>query len=222
LQHITGWWSSFGAAAALSDLDGDGLPNDACYVDMRTDQVIVAPVSGTGERYRPFALDFNRGGTKLYDRETMSPVGCLPGDFDEDGRIDIFVYFYGRTPILLLSRPTSTDIAALGARDFMPVDIIPGGQIWVTGSITSADLDGDGHLELIVANYQADEDRRCGSHRRMFRGAGCISRRPAEGLGSGGRRERYRRRPAAGALRRQRYGARPPALEPVEARSHPL
>ena len=156
LQHITGWWSSFGAAAALSDLDGDGLPNDACYVDMRTDQVIVAPVSGTGERYPPFALDFNRGGAKLYDRETMSPVGCLPGDFDEDGRIDILVYFYGRTPILLLSRATSTDIAALGARDFMPVDIIPGGQIWVTGSITSADLDGDGHLELIVANYQAD------------------------------------------------------------------
>ena len=42
---------------ALADLDADGLPNDVCRVEPRTDQVIVAPVPGTGDRYRPFALD---------------------------------------------------------------------------------------------------------------------------------------------------------------------
>ena len=33
---------------------------------------------------------------------------------------------------------------------------IPGGEIWVTGSATLADLDGDGHVELILINYFAD------------------------------------------------------------------
>src|SRR5262249_18041461 len=41
-------------------------------------------------------------------------------------------------------------------KNFVPVDIIPGDHIWVTGSATLADLDGDGHLELVVANYMAD------------------------------------------------------------------
>jgi hypothetical protein len=156
LRHLAGWWSQWGAAAALNDLDGDGLANDVCHVDTRTDQVIVAPVPGTGDRYKPFAVDFNLGGVKLFDRATMAPMGCLPGDFDEDGRIDIVVYFYGRTPLLLLSRSAPGEEARLGPKSFTPVDIIPGGQIWVTGSATTADLDGDGHLELIVANYAAD------------------------------------------------------------------
>src|SRR5262249_7810258 len=37
LEHIAAWISSVGAAVALHDLDGDGLPNDVCYVDTRTD-----------------------------------------------------------------------------------------------------------------------------------------------------------------------------------------
>ena len=41
LRHIGVFLSAFGAAAALNDLDGDGLANDVCYVDTRTDQVIV-------------------------------------------------------------------------------------------------------------------------------------------------------------------------------------
>src|SRR5690348_2578975 len=48
LQRISAWISSTGAAATLADMDGDGLPNDLCYVDPRTDLVTVAPVPGTG------------------------------------------------------------------------------------------------------------------------------------------------------------------------------
>src|SRR6185436_4387767 len=36
------------------------------------------------------------------------------------------------------------------ARDILPA------EIWVTGSATTADLDGDGHLDLIFANYFKD------------------------------------------------------------------
>jgi enediyne biosynthesis protein E4 len=156
LSHFAGYWSQWGAGAALNDLDGDGLPNDVCYVDTRTDQVIVAPVPGAGERYKPFALNFNSGATKLFDRATMAPMGCLPADFDEDGRIDLLVYFAGRTPVLLLSRASEDGDGRLSAKNFVPVDIIPGGQIWVTGSATTADLDGDGHLDLVIVNYLAD------------------------------------------------------------------
>src|SRR5580704_7775866 len=95
LRHLAGWISSVGAAVALNDLDADGLPNDLCYVDVRTDQIIVAPVPGTGIRYRPFALDAG----PLFQRATMAPMGCLPGDMNEDGRVDLLVYYWGRTPI---------------------------------------------------------------------------------------------------------------------------
>src|SRR5690349_518964 len=57
LNRISAWVSGLGAAATLADLDGDGLPNDVCYVDPRTDLVTVAPVPGTGDRYKPFVLD---------------------------------------------------------------------------------------------------------------------------------------------------------------------
>src|SRR5690349_14296155 len=56
LERISAWVSSTGAAATLADLDGDGLPNDVCYVDPRTDLVTVAPVPGTGDRYKAFTL----------------------------------------------------------------------------------------------------------------------------------------------------------------------
>ena len=156
LRHLGWFMSAFGAAASLNDLDGDGLPNDVCYVDTRTDQVIVAPVPGTGDRYRPFALNFEAGGAKLFDRERMVPSGCVPGDLDEDGRIDLIVHFWGRTPVVFLSRPAQNGDDRLGPRNFVPVELIPGGAVWSTNTITLADLDGDGHLDLIVANYFAD------------------------------------------------------------------
>src|SRR5712672_3381884 len=40
---IASWISTVGAGIALGDLDGDGLSNDACLVDPRTDQVILTP-----------------------------------------------------------------------------------------------------------------------------------------------------------------------------------
>src|SRR5689334_7396380 len=57
-EKIRAWISSVGAAVAMNDLDGDGLANDICLVDPRTDQVVVTPTPGKGDkRYAPFALD---------------------------------------------------------------------------------------------------------------------------------------------------------------------
>ena len=61
----------------------------------------VAPAPGTGARYRPFTLD---AAPLPYDARTTAPMGCLPGDFDADGRLDLLVYYWGRTPVLFLRR----------------------------------------------------------------------------------------------------------------------
>lgn len=150
LEHISAWISSVGAGVALADLDGDGLPNDLCYIDVRTDQVIVAPVPGTGDRYPPFALDAGA----LFSRATMAPMGCLPGDMNEDGKMDVLVYYWGRTPLAFLHQQ-----GAMTAISFKPVEIVPGGARWFTNAATFADLDGDGHPDLIIGNYFADGSR---------------------------------------------------------------
>jgi hypothetical protein len=145
LKRIAAWISTVGAAVALNDLDGDGLPNDVCYVDTRTDRVIVAPVPGTGDRYQPFALD---PAPLPYDAATMAPMGCLPGDLNEDGRMDLLVYYWGRTPVAFLRRA-----GAMGPAAFVPREVVPGGQRWYTNAATLADLDGDGHADLVIGNY---------------------------------------------------------------------
>lgn len=106
LARISAWISSLGAAIALGDLDGDGLPNDMIHVDPRTDLVTVAPVPGTGSRYRPAAL---RPAPLPFDAGKMAPMGSLIGDFNEDGRRDVLVYYWGRTPVLFLRLPPTLE-----------------------------------------------------------------------------------------------------------------
>ena len=52
LAHLSAYLSAVGASVALGDIDGDGLPNDLCYVDPRIDQVVVAPAPGTPQVLR--------------------------------------------------------------------------------------------------------------------------------------------------------------------------
>jgi hypothetical protein len=156
LQRIAAWISSVGAAVALYDLDGDGLPNDLCYVDPRIDQVVVAPVPGTGARYRPFVLD---PAPLPFDAATMAPMGCLPGDYNEDGRADLLVYYWGRSPVLFLRRAGPDAADRPEPRAYEPVELVPGGERWFTNAATRADLDGDGHVDLVVANYFPDGAR---------------------------------------------------------------
>ncbi len=158
LAHIASWISSVGAAVALADIDGTGLPNDACFVDTRTNRVIVAPTPGSGARYAPFALDFS---SLRYDA-TMAPMGCLPGNFTEGPQTELLVYFWGRTPVVFLRRSDAP--RELGPRSFAPQEIVAGEQRWFSNSATQADLDGDGHLDLIIGNYFPDEARILDEH----------------------------------------------------------
>ncbi len=149
LERIAAWVSSLGAAAALADLDGDGLANDLVHVDPRTDLVAIIPVPGTGDRYTPFALETNFWSHNGYDVATIAPMGTLVGDFNEDGLLDLLVYFWGRTPVLYLR-------ASEGGWSFVASELVETAERWYSNCATQADLDGDGHLDLFIGNYFQD------------------------------------------------------------------
>ncbi|HEU4713932.1 MAG TPA: FG-GAP-like repeat-containing protein [Pyrinomonadaceae bacterium] len=154
LRRVAGWISSVGAAVALNDLDGDGLPNDACYVDTRIDKVIVTPVPGTPARYQSFTLDpINLP----YNTATMAPMGCLPGDFNEDGFQDVLAYYWGRTPVVFIKQNRTQ--STLDANSYTQSEVVPGGARWYTNAATLADIDGDGHTDIIIGNFFPDGAR---------------------------------------------------------------
>jgi enediyne biosynthesis protein E4 len=159
-KHIDAWMSSVGAAVAMNDLDGDGLPNDVCVVDPRTDQVVVTPAPGAkDDRYQPFELSPE----PLPVNDVMAPMGCVPADLNEDGRLDLLVYMWGRTPVNYLQK-ASWD--TLSADAFVPTEAVPGdnkgpdgeynGPQWNSNAATVADFDGDGHDDIFVGNYFPD------------------------------------------------------------------
>jgi hypothetical protein len=153
-KHIDAWISSVGAAIAMNDVDGDGLANDLCVTDPRIDQVVVTPVPDGGTaRYAAFALTPGR----LPMNDHIAPMGCLPGDFNEDGRIDLLVYYWGRTPIVFL---TKADATSMTTAAFTPAELVPGkaggdydGPQWNTNAVAFDDFDGDGHDDILITNY---------------------------------------------------------------------
>lgn len=160
-KRIQAWISAVGAAVAVNDLDGNGRPDDLCLVDTRSDSVIVTPAPDTAARYAPFVLD----PAPLPVHPAMAPMGCVPGDFNADGRMDVLAYYWGRTPILFMKKSDAP--ATLSPASYQHVEVVssdPGsdgsyvGARWNTNTVAIADFDGDGHPDIVVPNYFPDSD----------------------------------------------------------------
>lgn len=152
--HMAFYFYQVGESAALGDLDGDGLPNDLCLTNVQTKSASVSGVPGSGDRYAAFALDFG----KLFDRVTEHPSVCRIADMNEDGLSDLFLTFYGRPPLLLLRNGNATQQDKLSMSNFTVSELFPGlSQRWWSAAAAFADVDGDGHQDVIVGNYYPDD-----------------------------------------------------------------
>ncbi len=160
-QHIVAWMSAVGASIAINDLTGHGRTDGMCIVDTRTNDVIVTytPTAAVGDQFTPFVLN----PAPLPIDSAMAPTGCTPGDYNGDGRMDLLVSYWGRTPILYLAKANATtpSNAAYQAQELMPEVSVDGryhGPRWNTDTVGIGDYNGDGHPDIFVGNYFPDSD----------------------------------------------------------------
>lgn len=156
LRKIQPWIASVGAGAAMGDVDGNLKPDDACLVDTRTNDVRVVHLQKE-EGFAPFVLEVPSGREPA---ASIAPMGCLIGDLNEDGLPDLLVYYWGRPPVgfLRIDKGKTTLSEHPAATSYLAVALAPE-QRWFSNAALLADIDGDGHLDLIVGNYFCDDAR---------------------------------------------------------------
>ena len=162
---------TMGSGAALFDYDNDGrldlfLVNGAPFPDPTPKGTIPQK---TGPQYWNRLYHQKSDGTfedvteKAGLQGTGYGMGVAVGDYDNDGREDLYVTAYGGNKLYHNNGDgTFTDVTEKAG---------VGGSGWST-SAAWVDLDNDGFLDLVVLRYvQWDwDDVWCGEHREGYRG----------------------------------------------------
>jgi len=154
---------TMGSGAAFLDFDGDGWL-DVFLVDGGS---IADPQVAARARHRLYR---NVGGASFVDVTAASGIrtgdygmGACAGDFDNDGRVDLYVTSYGANA---LYRNAGNGVFADVTRSAGV-----GVPLWST-SCAFLDADRDGDLDLFVANYldaPKANNKFCGDPQRRIR-----------------------------------------------------
>jgi hypothetical protein len=162
---------TMGSGAALFDYDNDGLldiflVNGAPFTDP-TPKGTIPQKTGPQDWNRLYHQKANGTFEDVTEKAGLQGVGygmgAAAGDYDNDGREDLYVTAYGGNKLYHNNGDgTFTDVTQKAG---------VGGSGWST-SAAWVDLDGDGFLDLVVLRYiQWDwDDRWCGEHREGYRG----------------------------------------------------
>lgn len=151
-------FETMGSGVAISDLDGDGLP-DLLFLQSGSLNADEWPAGLPARGHRTGAtgqLYLNQGGLRFADRSAGSGadlagqfMGVAVGDVDADGDRDVWLAAYGRDRLLLNDGAArfsdGTGAAGLDAPGMDPH------AYHIGGAFLDADLDGD--LDLFVLGY---------------------------------------------------------------------
>ena len=119
------------------DLNADG-DVDVISIDRFQQSIVIMGGNGDGTFTKTAEVPLSGSGN-------ATPGHLVVRDFDEDGLLDIVVTVFGADEIRLLRNPGSLSFVPPSLSDVMTVGSEPLG-------IDSADFDGDGHWDLLIAN----------------------------------------------------------------------
>ena len=152
---LPGVGSPFARRFAAGDLDGDGARRIAAGLG---GCVALADVDNDGDldlfdaspgQQRLFRNDGQGRWTDVTQASGLAapagaiPIGCIAGDYDNDGRADLFVLRYGVSSLYHNDGGGRFSDATLPA-GIAPYPFLPGAAAWV-------DIDHDGDLDLVIA-----------------------------------------------------------------------
>ena len=145
LDNIAVQVAGVGAAVSVADADGDGWADFyATSSDFGTKNALfLNQRDGTFRDVAESAglADLNRPGEG-------ASMGSIWADYDNDGRVDVFVYKYGYPQLF------HNDGVVNGALHFTDVTASAGLRVWMNANgATWIDYDRDGLLDLYVAGY---------------------------------------------------------------------
>jgi hypothetical protein len=130
---------SYPRSVAVGDFNGDGVSDLAvANSGSGTVSVLLGKGDGTFQAAQDYAVGSN-------------PVSVVVGDFNGDGHLDLAVAnFYDGTVSVLLGNGNGT---------FQPAQSYGTGDGGYPTSVAVGDFDGDGHLDLALANDYPGSDR---------------------------------------------------------------